>query len=70
MIPEDVIITGFSNPTKEGVTIHLNKATRLKYGKLRAKEFWVSWDHIGTNLFAGYTQKQTVTELDKLRNEK
>lgn len=63
----DIIITGFSNPTSEGVVLYLNKKTSLKTGTLTSDNFWVSWDKIGSLLFDGYTKEQSVIELDKLR---
>ena len=66
---EDVIITGFSNPTSEGVVLHLNKAARLKTGTGHFKEVWVSWDKIGMSLFDGYTKKQEVDERNELRKK-
>lgn len=51
---ENIIITHFSNPTSEGVILHLNNPTTLKSGTLAANEFWVSWDKIGKCLFDGY----------------
>lgn len=65
----DVIITGISNPTSEGVVIHLNKPTNLKTGLMVANEFWVSWDKIGRSLFANYTEKNEVAERTELRNK-
>ena len=38
---KDVIITGYSNVTKEGVVLHLNKKARLKRGNMSCIEFWV-----------------------------
>lgn len=65
----DVIITGFSKPTKEGVVLHLNKPARLKTGTGYFQEVYVSWDKIGAALFDGYTEKMEVDELRKLRGE-
>ena len=64
----DVIITGFSKPTSEGVVLHLNKPTRLKFGTLPSNEFWVSWDKIGECLFEGYTEKLEVKDRNELRS--
>lgn len=50
----DVIILGYSNLTKEGIVLHLNRNAVLKGGKLATKEFWVSWDKIGESLFENY----------------
>jgi len=65
-----VLITDFSNVTKEGVVLHLNIPTTLKTGKLASKEFYVSWDKIGQELFDNYATGLEVDELRKLRNEK
>jgi hypothetical protein len=65
----EAIIIGFSNPTSEGVTIHLNKPSKLKGGNIPSKDFWVSWDKIGRALIDGYTDKTEVDELNKLRNQ-
>ena len=64
---KDVIITGFSNPTGEGVILHLNKKTSLKTGNITNDEFWVSWDKIGAELFDGYTEKGGVSERNELK---
>ena len=64
---ENVIITGFSNPTTEGVTLHLNKKASLKTGNIKADNFWVSWDKIGKELFDGYTEQQEVSERNNFR---
>ena len=66
---KDVIITAYSNVTKEGVVLHLNKKAKLKTGHLLSKEFWVSWDKIGEALIEGYTDKCEVSDRKKLRNE-
>lgn len=63
----NVIITGYSNPTSEGVTIHLNKRAKLKNGHMHCDSWYVSWDKIGSALIEGYTEKCEVAELDKLR---
>jgi hypothetical protein len=67
---KNLIITGFSNPTSEGVTIHLNKPARLKTGTGHFEKFWISWDKIGAALFDGYTEILEVSERDKLRGKK
>lgn len=61
------IITGFSNITSEGVTLHLNRRTTLKNGSVSSKTFWVSWDRIGRYLFDDYTEESGVTERNALR---
>ena len=63
----EIIITGFSNPTSKGVVLHLNERARLKTGNLASKEFWVSWDKIGRELFNNYTERVEVLELMELR---
>ena len=65
----DVVITGFSNATHEGVVLHLNKKTRLKGGNMSTDEFWVSWDKIGAALFEGYTTSCDMDELRRIREE-
>ena len=64
----EIIITEFSNPTNEGVVIHLNEAARLKTGTGAFKSHFVSWDKIGKQLFHNYTEKCDNADLDKLRN--
>lgn len=66
---KDVILTGYSNLTKEGVVLHLNKPAKLKSGTGYFKEVWVSWDKIGAALFEDYTQKTDVDGMRKLRKE-
>jgi hypothetical protein len=66
---KDVIITAYSNASKEGVVLHLNKKAKLKTGHLSSNEFWVSWDKIGEALIEGYTEKCEVSDRKKLRNE-
>lgn len=63
----DVIITGFSNPTSEGVILHLNKTSTLKTGNVANNKFWVSWDKIGKLLFDGYTDATEVSERNELK---
>jgi hypothetical protein len=65
----DVIITEFSNITKEGIVLHLNKVTTLKTGQLSSKEFYVSWDKIGESIFDNYAHLDSVDEYRKLRLE-
>ena len=66
---KDVIVTGYSNVTKEGVVLHLNKKAKLKTSNMACMEFWVSWDKIGEALIDGYTKKCEVSELRELRGE-
>ncbi len=66
---KDVIVTGFSKPTSEGVTLHLNKKSTIKTGNVPNDEFWVSWDKIGKLLFDNYTEKVEVDERNQLRND-
>jgi len=65
----EIIITGFSNANRQGITLHLNDKATLKIGNVANKEFWVSWDKIGRLLFDNYTGKIEVSELRKLRGE-
>lgn len=64
---KDLIITGFSNVTSEGVTIKLNKKTRLEPMRIETDEFWFSWDAIGKKMFADYTELVEVAAINKLR---
>jgi len=66
---QDVIITGFKNPTSEGIVIELNKPARLKTGTGHFKEFFISWDKIGKALIEGYTEKMEVNDLRELRKD-
>jgi len=63
------VITNFSNPTSEGVTLHLNQPEKLKTGVGSFKEFYVSWDKIGNALFENYATGLEVDEMRKLRGE-
>jgi len=66
---KEVIITGFSNVGKQGLTLHLNKETKtIGSNGMATKERWVSWDKIGKALFVDYTDKVEVADRDKLRN--
>lgn len=67
-LENDVVITGFSNASKEGVTLQLNKKATLKTGNITNNEFWVSWDKIGEALFDKYVTIPDVKERNKLRN--
>lgn len=51
---KEVVITGYSNLTSEGLTLHLNRLGKLKNGNIHGNEFWVSWDKIGESLFENY----------------
>jgi len=66
---KDIIITGYSNVTKEGIMLHLNKRAKLKTGNITCTELWVSWDKIGEALIDGYTEKSEVLERRELRGE-
>jgi len=65
----EVIIIGFSNPTPEGVVLHLNIPATIKTGNIQSKEFWVSWDKIGASLLEGYTTKTLVDDLNAFRQQ-
>lgn len=65
----EVIITGFSNATKEGVALHTNIPAKLKTGNIKGTTIWVSWDKIGAALFENYTERYDVADLKKLREE-
>jgi len=66
---EEVIITGFSNANREGVTLHTNIPAKLKTGNVMGTTMWVSWDKIGEALIEDYTGKVGVAERDALRNQ-
>jgi hypothetical protein len=68
-IMKKLIITSFSNPSKEGVNLHLNQKGRLKTGKGMFETFYVSWDKIGQALFEDYAEPSSVDELRELRGE-
>lgn len=53
---KDVKIVAYSNVSKQGVLLHLNKKATLKTGCLSSLEFWVSWDKIGEALIEGYEE--------------
>ena len=63
------VITNFSNPTSEGVTLILNQPEKLKTGVGAYKEIYVSWDKIGESLFENYATGLEVDEMRKLRGE-
>jgi len=64
---KNVVITGFSKATDEGVVLHLNEKTSLKTGNVKNNEFWISWDKIGSLLFDNYTDSDSVSERNELR---
>jgi hypothetical protein len=64
---KDVIITGYSNMTKEGIVLHTNVPAKLKTGNVTSKEVWVSWDKIGAALFDDYTEETSVEGRNDLR---
>lgn len=66
-LENDVVITGFSNASNEGVTLHLNKKATLKTGNISNNYFWVSWDKIGGLLFDKYATIEDVKERNELR---
>ena len=65
MKDKDIIITGYSNVTKEGVVLHLNKNAKLKTGVMSSTQFWVSWDKIGEALFENYADYRIIDDLRK-----
>ena len=67
-IEKEVIITGYSNVTKEGIVFQLNQKAKLKTGSILCKEFYVSWDKIGEALFQDYCNVGSVEHCDKLRS--
>ena len=65
----EIIITDFSNVTKEGIVFHLNEEATFKTGNVAGEKFYVSWDAIGRLLFDDYTERTEVDELRELRKE-
>ena len=65
---KEVIITGFSNVTNKGVTLHTNIPAKLKTGHLKSETKWVSWDKIGESIFDDYTKRTEVQDMKDLRN--
>ena len=61
---KNVIIVEFSNPSSTGITLHLNRETTLKTGKISTDEFWISWDKIGKLLFDNYTEDSDVDGIN------
>lgn len=62
-----LLIDGFGNITKEGLTLHFNQKFALN-GGLITDEWWVSWDRIGRALCGNdYCEEIEVAELRKLR---
>jgi len=45
-----VFITGYSNATAEGVTLHFSGKTSIQSGGLKSDSWFVSWDKIGKAL--------------------
>lgn len=66
---EEVIITGYSNPTSEGIVLHTNISASLKTGNVKNTTVWVSWDKIGKALFDNYTERVEVSDLNELKNK-
>lgn len=65
-----VIIKTINSVTSQGVSFSLNKAARLNDDGMLAKEWYVSWDKVGRELFgAEYTDAETVKELDTIRGD-
>lgn len=68
-----LLIDGFSNANKEGVTIHFNERTALHRGGLATNEWRVSWDKIGKALCGKKycsIEAQDVKTLDIMRATK
>ena len=62
-----VIITGFTAKS-EGVILETNIAAKLKTGNVKGTTCWVSWDKIGALLFEEYTELESVTLRNSIRN--
>ena len=69
MIEKEVIITGYSNVTSEGIVLHTNIPAKLKGCNVEGTSVWVSWDKIGEALFQEYTQRSEVQDMRQLRKE-
>jgi len=63
----EVIIIGFSNANKEGVTLHTNIPAKLKTGNVKGVSIWVLWDKIGSALLENYTERCDTSSLNELR---
>jgi hypothetical protein len=64
-----LLITGYTNPTHEGVTLHFNEPVAL-HGHAKSTEWWVSWDKIGQALFPQeYCDASDVATRRELRGE-
>ena len=64
-----LLIDGFSNVTKEGLTLHFNErfSPHNDVG-FKTDEWWVSWDKIGEAICGGqYCEETDATELNKIR---
>ena len=64
-----LLIDGFSNVTKEGLTLHFNErfSPHNDVG-FKTDELWVSWDKVGKALCGDkYCEAIQVVELDKIR---
>lgn len=59
----EVIITGFSKPSSEGIILHFNVPARLKTGIGAFSEIWVSWDKIGEALISEYASPSRCDEI-------
>ena len=65
-----LLINGYSNITKEGLTIHFNQKFALN-GVLPTDKWYVSWDKIGKALCGDeYCEETDVVELRELREVK
>lgn len=66
----NILITHYSNPTKEGIVIHTNYPSKLRSGNILSTEHFVSWDKIGSLILRNYSDETDINELNKLRNSK
>lgn len=67
-----ILIDGYCNVIKEGVTLHFNQKVSMN-GGLAADEWYVSWDRIGKGLLGEHYcdfKSISVEDLDKIRKLK
>jgi len=64
---KEVLISSYSNVTKEGIVLHLTDKAKLKTGNIATDEFWVSWDKIGEALFDSYHIGGSVADKKIIR---
>ena len=64
-----LLIVGYENITKEGLTIQFNQKYSLN-NNLATDKWWVSWDKIGKLLCGDdYCEETQITELRKIKEK-